>query len=141
MKTPIHLWIIGVVSLLWNAGGAFDYLMTQLGNADYLSQLTDAQRDYILSVPTWFKATWATGVWFSVLGSVLLLFRSRLAAPAFGLSILGLAASSVYSYWLADPSAIDLMGPVAAAMSVAIVVVLVLLWVYARAMTRRGVLR
>lgn len=92
-------------------------------------------------VPTWFKATWATGVWFSVLGSLLLLFRSRLAALAFGLSFLGLVASSVYSYGLADPTAIELMGPVAAVMSVAIVVVLIGLWLYARAMTRAGVLR
>lgn len=141
MKTPWHVWVIAILSLLWNAGGAFDYLMTQLGNEAYLSQLNEAQLDYILGVPTWFKATWAIGVWFSVLGSILLLFRSRLAGAAFGLSLLGLIASSVYSYYLADPSAIDLMGPVAAGMSIAIVVVLVLLWIYARAMTRRGVLR
>lgn len=141
MKAPWHLWAIGILSLLWNAGGAFDYLMTQLGNEAYMAKMNEAQLNYILGVPTWFKATWATGVWFSVLGSVLLLFRSRLASVAFGMSILGLIASSVYSYYLADPSALDVVGPVGAGMSVAIVVVLVLLWIYARAMTRRGVLR
>ena len=29
MKTPVHLWIVGIVTLLWNALGAANYLMTQ----------------------------------------------------------------------------------------------------------------
>ena len=141
MKAPVHLWIVGVLSLVWNAGGAFDYLMVQLQNPDYLAQMTEPQRAYLDTAPTWFKGTWAIGVWFSVLGSILLLARSRLASMAFGLSILGLNASAIYSYGLASPSAIDLMGPRAMVMTMAIVVILLCLWSYARAMKRRGVLR
>jgi len=29
-RTPVHLWIIGVLALLWNMMGAFDYLATKL---------------------------------------------------------------------------------------------------------------
>ena len=29
-KTPKHLWIVGILALLWNFMGAFDYLATQL---------------------------------------------------------------------------------------------------------------
>jgi len=141
MKTPVHLWIIGVVTLLWNAGGAYDYLMSQLGNADYLAMLTPEQLDYIRSVPVWFEAVWAIGVWFSVLGSILLLCRSRLAAPAFGLSLAGLAASSVYSFGIASPNSIAISGTFALVFTGVIVVALIAQWIYARAMTRRGVLR
>ncbi len=141
MKTPVHLWIVGVLSLLWNAGGAYDYLMSQLGNEQYLSMLTDAQRAYIEGVPTWFEAVWAIGVWFSVFGSILLLLRSRIAGSAFAISLGGLLASSVYSYGIADPSALAISGTFALVFSAAIVVVLILLWIYARTMTRRGVLR
>ncbi|MCP4895894.1 MAG: hypothetical protein GY906_02880, partial [bacterium] len=35
--TPIHLWIVGVLALLWNAMGAFDYLATQLKLEFYMS--------------------------------------------------------------------------------------------------------
>ena len=29
-KAPLHLWIVGVLAVLWNAIGAFDYSATQL---------------------------------------------------------------------------------------------------------------
>jgi hypothetical protein len=29
-KTPWHLWVVGILSLLWNAFGGYDYTMTQL---------------------------------------------------------------------------------------------------------------
>lgn len=141
MKTPLHLWIIGVVSLIWNAGGAYDYLMSQLKNEAYLAILTEPQRAFLDGVPLWFEASWAVGVWFSVLGSILLLCRSRLARTCFGFSLLGLAVSSVYSYAIATPSTIEISGTAALLFTAAIIIVLILLYLYARLMTRRGVLR
>ena len=35
--TPKHLWIAGILSLLWNGYGAYDYLMTELDPVGYLS--------------------------------------------------------------------------------------------------------
>lgn len=140
MKTPFHLWIVGVIALVWNAGGAYDYVMTQTQNAAYLAMLSDAQKAFLDNGPIWFEAAWAVGVWFSMLGALLLLLRSRLAGSAFGLSLVGLILSSVYSFGIADRSGMD-MTPAQLGFTVAIYVVLVLLWIYARAMTRRGVLR
>lgn len=140
MKTPMHLWIVGVISLLWNAGGAYDYVMTQTQNAAYLDMLSDAQKAFLDAGPVWFEAAWAVGVWFSVIGSLLLLLRSRFAGGAFGLSFAGLAVSSVYSFILADRSALE-MSVARIGFTAAIFVVLLVLWTYARAMTRRGVLR
>lgn len=141
MKTPLHLWIVGVVSLIWNAGGSYDYLMTQLKNETYLAMLTAPQRAFIDGVPVWFEASWAIGIWFSVLGSILLLCRSRLARTSFGFSFLGLAVSAVYSYGIASPSSLETSGTAALAFSAVIAVVLILLYFYARTMTQRGVLR
>lgn len=141
MKTPSHLWIIGILTLLWNGGGAFDYLMTQMENADYLGMLTPDQLAYIQSAPNWFEAVWAIGVWFSVLGSILLLARSRLAAPAFGVSFWGGVATSIYSFGIASPNVLQMSGPSAYVFYGAIAVIMIGQWVYARAMTRRGVLR
>lgn len=140
MKTPAHLWIIGVIALLWNAGGAYDYVMTQTQNATYLEMLTAAQKAFLDAGPVWFEAAWAVGVWFSVIGSLLLLLRSRFAGSAFGLSFAGLIVSSIYSFILGDRSELE-MSMAQLGFTVAIFVVLLLLWIYARAMTRRGVLR
>jgi hypothetical protein len=141
MKTPLHLWIVGVLSLLWNAGSGYDYLMTRLESTAYLAVLTELQRAFLDAAPMWFNATWAIAVWFAILGSILLLFRSRLARTCFGFSVLGLLASSVYSFGLATPTTFEIMGTTAIWFSAAITVVLILLYLYARLMTRRGVLR
>ncbi|SMY08790.1 hypothetical protein [Flavimaricola marinus] len=141
MRTPWHLWVVGGVSLLWNAGGAYDYLMTQLNNEAYLSMLTEPQRALMDSRPVWFDAAWAIGVWGSILGSLLLLLRSRFAVQAFLASFLGLIVSAIWSFGIAEPSSFEVMGSFAAIFSLAIAVVIVLLYLYARAMAARGVLR
>lgn len=141
-KTPIHLWIVGVVSLLWNAGGAMDYVMTKTNAAEYMAGQPPERLAMLDQAPMWFSVTWAVGVWFSIIGSLLLLLRSRYAGAAFGLSLLGLIGSSVYTYIIAEGGRmVAAAGPAAIAFSIAIPVILVGLWVYARAMTKRGVLR
>ena len=47
-KTPWHLWIIGVVALLWSAIGAFDYVMTQTKNESYMGMFTSEQLEFFL---------------------------------------------------------------------------------------------
>lgn len=141
-KAPLHLWIVGIVSLFWNAGGAYDYVMTRSDAAAYLAAQPPARLAMLEQAPLWFGLTWALGVWFSVIGSLLLLVRSRFAAPAFGLSLLGLIGSSVYTYGIADGgSMLAAAGTPAIVFSIAIPLILVALWVYARGMTKRGVLR
>lgn len=141
MHRPWHLWAVGILSLLWNAGGAFDYLMVQAKVPSYLANFTPEQLAYFTSYPTWAVATWATGIWFSVLGSLFLLMRSRFASAAFFVSLIGLLATSVYSFGLSEVSMIDLAGPTAAIFSAAVFVLIVVFWLYSRAMTRRGYLR
>ena len=140
VRTPVHLWIVGVLALVWNGFGCFDYLMTQTRNADYLAHFTDPQRVYFESFPLWMEAMWAIGVWGGLLGALLLLLRSRWAVLAFGLSLLGLAASTVYQYILTAPPP-DMMTRGMIAMNVAIWAVCIGLFVYAREMRSRGVLR
>ena len=141
-KTPIHLWIVGIVSLLWNAGGAVDYFMTRTGAAEYMAAQPPERLAMLQDAPLWFGFTWGLGVWMSVIGSLLLLARSRFAGAAFVLSLVGLIGSSIYTYGIADGgSMVAAAGMAAIAFSVAIPLILVLLWIYARAMTRRGVLR
>lgn len=97
-KTPLHLWIVGGLSLLWNAFGAVDYTMTQTRNADYLAAFTPAQLAYFEAFPAWVDAAWAFGVWGALAGSLLLLLRSRYAVTAFAVSLAGLALSTVYQF-------------------------------------------
>ena len=89
---PWHLWLLGIVGTLWNLMGAFDYLMTQTENEGYMSRFTPEQLEYFYGFPAWVVAFWALAVWGGLLGTVLLLFRKRLAAPVLMVSA-GPAAS------------------------------------------------
>jgi hypothetical protein len=139
-KTPKHLWVVGVVALLWNSMGALDYTMTQTKNMAYLKQLTPPQLDYFFGLPAWVVAAWAIGVWGGVVGSLLLLLRKRLAVPVFLASILGVVGSHGYTYLLSN--GLEVMGGGAGTLAFAatILLVAVALYVYARALARREVL-
>src|SRR5262245_20347250 len=140
-KAPVHLWIVGVVSLLWNAFGGYDYVMTQTDNEQYLSGmmgLSEADRAYFVSFPAWADAAWALGVWGAVLGSLLLLIRSRYAVWAFGVSLAGTVVSVLYQFAL-SPMPEDLRGTWP--LIVGVLIVAIALFVYAQRMQAKGVLR
>jgi hypothetical protein len=139
-RTPMHLWIVGVLAILWNAFGCFDYVMTQTNNSDYLAQFTDAQRAYFQSFPAWMEAAWAVGVWGALLGSLLLLIRSRHAVLAYQASLAGLLIGTVYQYGIADMPD-DMMTPAMMGVSALIWAIAIGLLVYAMRMRRSRVLR
>jgi hypothetical protein len=138
-KAPVHLWIVGILAVLWNAIGCFDYYATQSKLEFYMSQFTPEQLEYFYGFPAWVDACWAIAVWGSLLGSILLLARKAWAVWLFGLAILGLAATTVYNFVLSDGMAV--MGSGAALFSVVIWVIALFLFFYARAMVRKGVLK
>jgi len=140
-STPKHLWLVGILSLLWNAVGAVDYTMSELGNTAYLESMGfgPEEQAWIDAFPTWAVAVWAIGVWGSVLGSILLLMRSRHAVTAFLLSILGAAGSFAYQFTSDKPASLESGLPVI--MPVVILILIVLQWYYARRMVAAGVLR
>src|SRR3990170_4318635 len=100
-RTPVHLWIVGILALLWNAWGGYDYIMTKTRNTDYLTSMMpnvdpNAVLAYIDAYPIYAQIGWGLGVWGGVLGSILLLMRSRYAVWSFAASILGMVLSFGY---------------------------------------------
>ncbi|MGE5318592.1 MAG: hypothetical protein ACM3KD_00290 [Hyphomicrobiaceae bacterium] len=140
IKTPWHLWVVGVLALLWNAAGAFDYFMTETRNASYMNSFTAGQLAYFDSIPKWAIATWALGVWGGVLGSVLLLFRRRLAVAVFAVSLVSAALTFLYNYVLSN--GLEVMGGGIALLFAGVILLIaaLLLW-YARYMAKSGALR
>jgi hypothetical protein len=137
-KAPIHLWIVGIISLLWNAVGAFDYTATQMKLDFYMSQFTPEQLDYFYGFPAWVDAGWALGVWGALLGSLTLLLRKAFAVWLFGVSILGMVATSLYTFVLTDATGVAQEG--ALTFSIVIWVIALFLFFYAKAMAARRVL-
>ncbi len=137
-KTPVHLWIIGVVALLWNAMGAFDYLATKLKLESYMSQFTEEQLAYFYGFPAWATAFWAIAVWSALAGSIGLLLRKKWSVWAFGVAIVGLLMTSIYNFGLSNGA--EIMGSGAVIFSVLIWAISIFLLGYACALSKRGVL-
>ena len=138
VKTPMHLWIVGVLALLWNFMGVFDYLASQLELEFYMSEFPPEMLEWIDAMPAWATAAWAFGVWGAFAGTIGLLLRKKWAVVAYAVSLGGLLVSSIYSYMLTD--AMEMMGSGAVFLNIAIWAVAILLLFYAWAMAKKGVL-
>lgn len=140
MRTPWWFWAVAIAGLVWNCGGPFDWVMTKTHNASYLAAMTPAQRTWMAGYPVWMEAAWAVGVWGALLGSILLLARSRLAVAVFAASLGGLAVSTLYQYG-SGTMPTDMKTPGGLAFLAAIwVIAVALLWFAAR-MRARAILR
>ena len=139
-RAPAHLWIVGVLALLFNGFGCYDYLMTNLHNATYLERFSADQIAYMHSLPAWLTASWAIGVWGGLAGAVLLLMRSRYAVWALALSCIGAVVGLGYQLTMTTIPASMKQGMMGVMPWVIIVITIFLLW-YSWSMEKKGVLR
>jgi hypothetical protein len=141
LKTPWHIWLIGVIALLFNSIGVFDFVMSMARGAQYQASagMTPDQIAHYQAMPGWMTLVWAVGVFGAFLASILLLLRRKLALPVFVLSLAAFLVSLLYTYVLTDGGAV--MGQQMAITSAVIAGLLVFFSWYSRFMTARGVLR
>jgi hypothetical protein len=139
-STPTHLWIVGILALLWNAFGCYDYLMTMTADQAYMSQFTPDMIAYWESLPGWLTAFWALGVWGGLIGAVMLLIRSRYSVWAFALSLIGAVIGLGYQMFMTEMPASMKEGFMGFMPWVIIIVAAFQLW-YSWTMEKKGALR
>lgn len=141
VKAPWHLWLVGIIAVLFNFIGVFDFVMVMAQGAAYMAKagMSAAQIAHYEALPVWMVAVWAIGVWTAFIASVLLLLRRKLAFTIFVASLAAFLLHLVYTYVLTDGGAV--MGQQMAITSAVIVTLLLFFSWYSRLMTRRGVLR
>src|SRR6185503_7998205 len=124
-KTPWHLWLVGVVALLFNSIGVVDFVMTRAQGATYMASvgMTPDQIAHYQGMPGWMMVVWPVGVFGAFLASILLLLRRKLAFPVFLLSLAAFLISLLYTYVLTNGGAI--MGQQMAITSAVITVLLI----------------
>ena len=137
---PAHLWIIGIVSLIWNALGCYDYVMTMTNDPSWMSQFTAEQIAYWEGLPAWNAGTWAIGVWGGLAGAVLLLMRSRYSVWVYALSLAGAVIGLGYQMFMTEMPASMKEGFMAFMPWVIIIVAAFQFW-YSRDQEKKGVLR
>ena len=141
LKTPWHLWLVGVIAVLFNFIGVFDFTMSMAKGAEYQASagMTPEQIAHYQQLPGWMMVVWAIGVFAAFLASILLLMRRKLSLPIFILSLGAFLLSLLYHYVLSDGGAV--LGQDMMVASAVITALLVFFCWYASFMTKRGVVR
>ncbi len=135
VKTPWHLWVVGVLAALWNLMGVVDFTSTVTKFEPYMSQFPQETLDYYYSMPVWMFVVWGIAVWGGVIGTVLLLCRKSMAVAFLGVSLAALLVS--FGTDFIDPAPEGMSDPVFMG---AIVVIAIAVLGYALWMSRRNVL-
>lgn len=136
---PWHLWVVGILGGLWSAMGVLSFMLTQMNVEAVMSQFPPEQRAYFASFPLWIDACWAINVFAGVAGCLLLLLKKRLAFPVLLASLIGSTVSTLGGVFLLGGMQVmretgDLT------LTFVPIVVGAFLALYARAMSRKGVL-
>jgi hypothetical protein len=135
-KAPWHLWVVGVLSLLWNAAGAWTIMSAQSGAP---MDMDATEIAYYAAQAPWFVAVTDVVLISAILAAVALLLRSRWAVPLYWLSIAGIVVTSAYD--IAAGTALMLEDKGWLILSCVTAGLAVVQLIYAIAMRNRGVLR
>jgi hypothetical protein len=135
-KAPWHLWVVGILSVLWNGAGTATIMAAQFGA---YPDLPADEAAYYAAQKLWFVAVTDFALLGGVLGGAALLLRSRWAATLFALSLVAIAITNGYDLAVGTSRMFT---------NATTVVVTCLIWIlailqlwYAAAMRGRGVLR
>ncbi len=139
LSRPWHLWLVGIIGLLWSSGGAMDYVMTQTRNESYMAAFTSDQLEFFYGFPTWLIAAWAIAVWGGVLGSLLLLLRRSLAVPVYLASVIAMVITTIQNYGFSN--GMEVVGDSFSLIFSGIIFIISIgLYWYAKAMQTKGIL-
>jgi len=135
-RSPTHLWVVAILTLLWNGSGAYTILMAQ---ASRLSDVDANEAAYYAAQPSWFVIATDIALLLPVAAAVALLLRSRSAAWLFALSLIVFVVNNVYDIAAGTSLAVVDRGWLLT--TVLIAVISVLQFVYAWVMKQRVVLQ
>jgi hypothetical protein len=135
-KAPWHLWVVGIVALLWNGSGAYTIMMAQAGK---LYDLEPGEAAYYAAQPIWFVVLTDIALVAAIAGALALLSRKSLAVWLFALSLGAIVITNGYEFATATSRAFGSR----AAFIVTIIIVLIAIFelAYAWAMKQRAALR
>ncbi len=135
VKTPWQLWLVAILSLLWNGSGAYTIIMAQLNK---LPGLRADEIAYYAAQPQWFVLLTDLAVLAPVAAAIALFLRSRFAVTLFTIGLALVVINNAYDFGTGTSRA--LTNNTALIVTCIILVIAILQLWYSRAMRARGVL-
>jgi hypothetical protein len=131
-----HLWVMAILTLLWNGSGAVTIMMAQAGG---LPDVDAKEGAYYAAQPLWFVLSTDIALLVPLAAAVALLMRRRAAAWLFALSLIVFVVNNVYD--IAAGTSLVLVDRGWLISTTIIAVIAVLQLAYAWAMKKRAVLQ
>lgn len=104
-KPSIVFWIIGVITLIWNAMGVVNYLNQTFKTEASQNKFSTDQLALLDSLPAWMTALFAIAVFAGTIGCIALLMRKKIAVTLLLISFL--AATVQQLYWIFGTNAAE----------------------------------
>ena len=126
-SVPRWFWVIAAVSLLWNIMGCVIFLSEVFAQEAMMESMTEEQKEWARSTPSWIYFVFAISVSTGVAGSICLLMRKALSVPLFTISFFAVLIQMGYTMLIAG--GLQVMGPSGAVMP-AVVITLSIAWLF-----------
>jgi hypothetical protein len=126
-SVPVWYWVIAVVAVLWNLMGCAALATELFAQEAMMESMTEPQKAWARSIPTWIYFVYGVAVGTGVAGSVGLCLRSGWSVWLFAISLVAVLIQMVHTMLIAGGLAV--MGPGGAIMpTLVIVLAAFLLW-------------
>ena len=126
--------IIGILALLWNIMGLFQFIMAAFMQDTMLETYGDTytpqQMELFLNTPSWYYVVFGICTITGVLGSIAVLLKKKIAVPLFLVSLVTVLV--VQGYWMLGTLAIALLGTEAIIMPMLVIVTSIFLYFYCK---------
>lgn len=141
IRTPWHLWFIGLFFIFLYAYGVYDYFMMLGHNSAYYSSKNygEAVFTYFTDSPLLPAIFWTVNISSGLIAPILLLFHTHWAVPGALISAICLLCLDFLTFGFRDRW--HVLGPWISLFDIAILLMTFGLFLYCRAMAKRGVLR
>ena len=138
-KPATSFWVVAILALIWNGMGAAAYLGTVTMTQETLDAMPEAQRNLVMSTPSWATGAFALAVWGGLVASLLLLMRKKFATTVFIASFAGIVVQMSHAFFMTN--SIEVYGPGGMIMPVMVLAFGAYLIYFSRNATANGILQ
>ncbi|MEP0213441.1 MAG: hypothetical protein ABJD66_09530 [Cellulophaga sp.] len=135
-KIPVWFWVIAVIALIWNCMGVMAYIAEAYISDEIFSSFTKEVQELYNKRPSWVTGAYAIAVFGGVLASMLLLIRKKAAKTVFLISLAGIIAQNVYTFFMSN--ALKVLGTSSIYFPIMIIVIAVFLFLFSNYATKKG---
>lgn len=134
---PIWFWVIGIMAVLWNGLGLYNFLIMNFFLAKFFSEISLQEKELFLQIPNWAMFAYGIAVVSGIIASFGLLVRKSWAKPLFYLSFF--AAASQFYNWLVLQNTIEIYGaPAALTMPIIVLAIGILFIIFSTLAIQKG---